>query len=214
MKAIISLSGGLDSTTLLAAYENQVQHCVFFYYGSKQNERELQAVNYITRHYYKPLTIIDARGLFKSFKSALLSHSSEEIEKGPYDQMEVSNAKVPFRNGIFASTLVGLAESLELDTIMLAVHAGDHRLYPDCTPSFFKAFGDCVNAYSNGLIDVYTPFIGMTKAQIAALAKSLNVPLEKTFSCYNSEELHCGECPTCIERKESIGINDPTKYKN
>lgn len=212
IKGIISLSGGLDSSTLLAQERENIQQCVFFDYGSKQNEREWRAASAVAEYYNKPIVKIDARGLFVSFKSALLAHSEEEIQKGPYSKIEVSNAKVPFRNGIFVATLVGLAESLDCNTIYLAAHAGDHLLYPDCRPLFFFNFDELVRLYSGGDISIQVPFINKTKEEIGQIALALDVPTGLTYSCYNGGEEHCGVCPTCIERREALGLLDEAAY--
>lgn len=206
MKAIISLSGGLDSTTMLAEYQDVIKQCVFFKYGSKQNEREFKAVNEIAAYYRKPLKVLDISGGFASFKSALLAHSDEEVELGAYKDKEVSNAVVPYRNGIFASFLVGLAESLNLDTVMLGVHAGDHRLYPDCAPTFIQNLNSAVRAYSNSNIEIFTPLLYYTKADIAAKAIALEAPISLTYSCYLGGDTECGKCPTCIEKQEALGL--------
>lgn len=211
--SIISLSGGLDSATLLAKYKDNIGLCVFINYGSKQNTRERESSARLAAQYGKQWIEIDARSIFRSFKSALLSHSSEKIAEGDYSQFEESNAKVPFRNAIFASVLVGLAESLDYDNVLLAPHSGDHRLYADCTPLFFSHFSGAVNAYSDGNILVSTPFINMSKDEIAKEAYKLKLPIELTYSCYNGRRLHCGKCPTCLERKKALGENDPTEYE-
>lgn len=212
-KGIISLSGGLDSSTLLASEKDNIQQCVFFDYGSKQNDREWYAARAIADYYEKPIMKIDAKGLFASFKSALLAHCDEEIQKGPYSKIEISNAKVPFRNGIFVATLVGLAESLNCNAVYLAAHAGDHLLYPDCRPLFFFKFDELVGLYSSGSISIQTPFINKTKKEIGQIALSLDVPTGLTYSCYNGGESHCGVCPTCIERQEALGLLDDASYK-
>jgi len=124
---------------------------------------------------------------------------------GRYDVKETCNAKVPFRNGIFASFLIGFAESKDLDTIFLGIHAGDHRIYPDCTPEFAAAFSNLVYAYNKGIL-VETPFLNYDKKAIANIALSKGVPVDLTYSCYIGEDKPCGKCPTCIERIEALGL--------
>lgn len=206
MKAILSLSGGLDSSTLLSHCENEVRLCVFANYGSKQNDREYVAARAIADYYGKRLIKLDLSKSFANFKSALLAHSKEEIEDGAYGNKEVSNAFVPFRNGIFASYMVGLAETYEMDTILMGVHSGDHRLYPDCRPGFISKFDSLVKEYSGGRIQVLAPFLNYTKSQIADIAVVNRVPIQFTYSCYKGGMYHCGTCPTCIERAEALGL--------
>lgn len=206
MKAILSLSGGLDSSTLLSHYENEVQLCVFINYGSKQNDRERIAAQAVADYYGKRLLELDLSRSFVNFKSALLAFSREEIEDGAYGDKIVSNAFVPFRNGIFASYMVGLAETYKMDTILMGVHSGDHRLYPDCRPGFVSKFDALVKEYSEGSIQVLAPFLNYTKRQIADVAILNKVPVHLTYSCYKGGVFHCGKCPTCIERADALGL--------
>lgn len=204
-KGILSLSGGLDSSTLLAEHSDVIKECVFFYYGSKQNDRELLSAKALAKYFKKPLHVIKVDEVFKGFKSALLKHSSEEVELGSYDDKEVSNAKVPFRNGIFASILVGLGESLDCNLILLGVHGGDHRLYPDCTLEFIQNLHQTVKSYSKKMA-VCAPYSFIDKAEIAEKSLAFGVPLEMTYSCYLGGDKECGKCPTCIEKRNSLGI--------
>lgn len=210
--AIICLSGGLDSATALAKYAESIKVCAFIHYGSKQNDREERASRNLAHHYGKQWIRIDAGRIFKDFDSALLLNSSRELPVGRYDDIEVCSAKVPFRNGIFISMLVGLAESFGLEEVIVGVHSGDHRLYPDCTPKFISAFNEAIGAYSGDEISVFAPFLAKSKKEIADIARDCGLPFDLTYSCYNGGELHCGECPTCIERREAIGEDDPTIY--
>lgn len=206
MKGILSLSGGLDSSTILSCYEDEIHLCVFANYGSKQNDRERIAARAIADHYGKDLIELDLAASFANFKSALLAHSKEEIEDGAYADKEVSNAFVPFRNGIFASYMVGLAESFGLDTIFMGMHGGDHRLYPDCRPGFVDKFNALVKEYSEGKMQVFAPFLHYTKRQIADIAAVKRLPMHLTYSCYKGNVAHCGTCPTCIERRDALGL--------
>lgn len=212
--AIICLSGGLDSAAALAKYAESVKVCTFIHYGSRQNDREERASRELARHYGKQWVRIDAQNVFRDFDSALLANSSRELPVGRYDNIEVCSAKVPFRNGIFISMLVGLAESFGLEDVIVGVHSGDHRLYPDCTPKFISAFNEAIAAYSGDEpgIAIFAPFLNKTKKEIADIAKECGLPIEKTYSCYNGDDEHCGVCPTCIERQEAIGEDDPTIY--
>lgn len=215
-KGLLCLSGGLDSATILAAHKDSIHTCVFINYGSKQNGRERKASQGVAGYYGKVWCELDMIQAFKSFKSALLLNSKEDIQKGSYSNIEVSNAKVPFRNGIFISMLAGLAESLGLNKIYIGVHSGDHRLYPDCTPEFIESMNRAIGVYSahneSGVIEVVAPFVNISKAEIAQIAGLERLPVNLTYSCYNGGDLHCGECPTCIERREALGLFDTTEY--
>lgn len=204
-RGILSLSGGLDSSTLLAEHQNVIEKCVFFYYGSKQNDRELLSAKAIAKYFKKPLHVIKVDEVFKSFKSALLKHSKEEVELGSYDDKEVSNAAVPFRNGIFASMLVGLGESWGCNLILLGVHGGDHRLYPDCTPDFINSLHKAVNTYNKNML-VRAPYSYIDKSEIAEKSLCYDVPISMTYSCYLGGDTECGKCPTCIEKRDALGV--------
>jgi 7-cyano-7-deazaguanine synthase len=104
--------------------------------------------------------------------------------------------------------------------VACAIHAGDHYAYPDCRPGFIETFDQmqkkAVDGFGDPSLCLYAPFVEKTKAQIVELGASLSVPYEETWSCYLGENLHCGLCGTCIERKEAFSlarVSDPTKYR-
>ena len=122
---------------------------------------------------------------------------------------------VPFRNGIMLSIAGGLAESKEAEGIVIAAHSGDHAIYPDCRESFMKAMGDAIKLGTYAEVQLLRPFINETKAGIARQGHDLNVDFSQTWSCYKGLEVHCGQCGTCVERREAFelaGIPDPTEY--
>jgi 7-cyano-7-deazaguanine synthase len=123
---------------------------------------------------------------------------------------------VPFRNGIMLAIAAGLAESLEAQSVMLGNHAGDHAIYPDCRAGFVQAMSRAMELGTYARIQLVTPFLTLTKAQIAERGKVLTVPYELTWSCYKGGEKHCGKCGTCVERIEAFeksGGSDPTSYE-
>lgn len=202
MKAVLSLSGGLDSTSALYLYKNNIKKAVFFSYGSRQNKEELKRVFYNTQKLNIPLQVINVEPIFKNIKSALLS--DVEIPKDDYNKDNMSKLIVPFRNGIFLSILASIAESDSLDTIMLASHTGDHYLYPDCRPEFNQAMRDAVKYGTTNNVSFFYPFENYTKRDIVETAVTNNIDFKNTYSCYTGNQIHCGECPTCKERKEAM----------
>jgi 7-cyano-7-deazaguanine synthase len=116
---------------------------------------------------------------------------------------------VPMRNLTFLAIASGIADELGIENIGIAVHAIDAP-YPDCRPEFISAAEAAINAGSSFVvktkkrIHVYAPFLGFSKKDIAKLGKSLGVPFEKTYSCYEGTEPPCGECATCIQRKQAL----------
>ena len=122
---------------------------------------------------------------------------------------------VPFRNGIMLAIAAGYAESEGADGIVIAAHAGDHAIYPDCRENFMVAMSDAIRAGTYAQVELIRPFIKMTKAQIVRRGAELGVDYSQTWSCYVGGEIHCGKCGTCVERREAFleaGIPDPTVY--
>src|SRR5262249_3491019 len=136
---------------------------------------------------------------------------------GHYEAENMKATVVPFRNGVMLSIAAGLAESNGAGAIVIAAHAGDHAIYPDCREQFMGAMADAIKFGTYGQSEVLRPFISITKAQMAKRGHELGVDYSKTWSCYVGGEIHCGECGTCHERREAFdlsGILDPTPYLN
>ena len=212
MNAILIYSGGLDSTTLLQEYRDSISLAVTFDYGSKHNAREIAfAVENCKRlgirHMVIPLDFIG-----KYFRSDLLL-SGGEIPTGEYAEDNMRSTVVPFRNGIMLAVAAGLAESYDLDTVLLANHSGDHSIYPDCRPEFIDAFDKAATAGTYNGVRIVSPYCNLTKRDIALRGRSLGMDYSLTYSCYKGGEKHCGVCGTCRERKEALAGFDPTEYE-
>ena len=215
-KVIVLLSGGMDSVTALyhARLSHDIVCAVSFHYGAKHNDREIpfaarHAAALAVPHWEIRLGFIE-----QFFKSDLL-RSGGEIPKGHYEEQTMKKTVVPFRNGIMLSIAAGLAESLEADGLVIAAHAGDHAIYPDCREDFMKSMGDAIRLGTYAKVEIVRPFIAMTKADIVRRGHELSVDFAQTWSCYVGGETHCGECGTCVERREAFtlaGIPDPTCY--
>ena len=206
----------MDSVTALyeAKRNYDVVATLSFDYGSKHNARELPFAAHHSnllgvRHHVVRLDFMN-----ELFKSDLLK-SGGEIPKGHYEAENMKKTVVPFRNGIMLSIAGGFAESVEATGVAIAAHAGDHAVYPDCREDFMKAMGDAIRLGTYVGVEILRPFISMTKAEIASRGRELGVDFVHTWSCYVGGEIHCGECGTCIERREAFqlaGISDPTFY--
>ena len=212
MKAVLIYSGGLDSTTLLYEYRDRIALAVTFDYGSKHNAREIAcAVEHCKelgiKHLVIPLSFIG-----QYFRSSLLL-SGGAIPEGSYDDDNMRSTVVPFRNGIMLAIATGLAESYELDAVLLANHSGDHAIYPDCRPGFIEAFDAAAEAGTYNGVRIVSPYCHLTKRDIALRGRDLGVDYALTYSCYNGGEKHCGRCGTCQERKEALAGFDPTDYE-
>lgn len=211
MKAVLIYSGGLDSTTLLYEFRSEIALAVSFDYGSKHNAREIACARENCRALGIRHMVIPLEFIGKYFKSDLLL-SGGEIPEGSYDSENMQSTVVPFRNGIMLAVAAGLAESMELDSIMIANHSGDHAIYPDCRPQFIDAFSRATREGTYNGVKVVSPYCRLTKREIALRGKELGVDFSKTYSCYKGGEKHCGKCGTCTERKEALEGFDTTQY--
>lgn len=211
MKAVLVYSGGLDSTTLLYEYKDSIALAVSFDYGSKHNKRELEFAAINCRRLGIRHLVIPLEFMGKYFRSDLLIGGGD-IPEGSYADSNMKSTVVPFRNGIMLSIAAGLAESYELDAIMLANHSGDHAIYPDCRPEFIEGMAAAVEAGTYNGVKVVSPYCNMTKRDIALRGRELGVDFSLTYSCYKGGEKHCGKCGTCVERREALEGFDPTEY--
>ena len=213
--SIIVLSGGMDSTTLLYEYQSRIALAVSFDYGSNHNQREVAfAALHCERLGIKHL-IIPLDFIHQYFHSSLLS-GAEAVPEGNYDDENMRSTVVPFRNGIMLAVAAGLAEDNGLQQIMMANHAGDHAIYPDCRPAFVQAMDEAVHAGTYNGVRLFTPYTNLTKGEIARRGKDLGIDYSETWSCYKGGEHHCGKCGTCTERKEALqeaGVEDNTIYE-
>lgn len=186
MNALLLYSGGLDSTTLLFQYKESVRECVFIDYGSKHNKKEYESVLTILGKYLPKMALKVFHVNFSEFGivSALLSYDSREILKGDYSEETLKSSIVPFRNGIFMSLLASYADSNMYDSVYIATHAGDHVIYPDCRPTFNRKMAEAIKLGTQNSIDMLFPYENKSKKDIADIAYTLNVPIDKTWSCY------------------------------
>ena len=209
------LSGGMDSVTMLYEYEPEIALAVNFSYGSNHNERELECARYHCRRLGIELLEIDLSFIGSCFHSALLE-GPDAIPEGDYDFDNMKSTVVPFRNGIMLAAAAGLAESNGLGCVMIANHAGDHALYPDCRKSFIDAMAGAIAAGTYEGIKLKAPYTLLSKTDIACRGKRLGIDYSTTYSCYRGLEKHCGRCGTCKERRQALaeaGIVNTTEYE-
>lgn len=216
MKVVVLLSGGMDSTAAL--YEARARHTVAgalsFDYGSKHNAREIPLAKWHCEKLGIPHRAVELDFLPDLFSSALLKGGAA-IPDGHYAEATMKQTVVPFRNGIMLAIAAGHAESIEAQGLVIAAHAGDHAIYPDCREDFMRAMGDALRLGTYAGIELLRPFINLTKAQIAVRGHELGVDFAQTWSCYKGGALHCGTCGTCVERREAFllaRLPDPTTY--
>ncbi len=217
-KAIILLSGGLDSTVALywARQHHEVVGAVSFNYGSKHNDKEITLAAWHCAQADIPHDTIALPFVNELFNSDLLK-SGGDVPEGHYADENMKRTVVPFRNGIMLAVACGIAESREAGALVIAAHSGDHAIYPDCREPFMQAIGTAMREGTYAQVELLRPFIAMDKTAIVRLGQDLGVDLGKTWSCYKGHDLQCGACGTCVERREAFilaGVEDPTVYQN
>lgn len=215
--AVVALSGGLDSATVLALALSQKEKCcgVGFTYGSKHNRYENNAAEELASYYNIPFQLINIEGVIIS-ESALLQNNNKDIPEGHYQSENMKQTIVPGRNLIFISILASYAEAIDANDIWLGIHAGDHFIYPDCRPEFFYAANNVVVESTEGKISLHAPFLDESKVYIIERGLELGVPYNLTRTCYKNQPLACGKCGSCVERLEAfaaIDKTDPINYE-
>lgn len=218
MKVLVLLSGGVDSSTALhwAHREHQVVSALSFRYGNNHAEQELACARRQAALLNIPYREADISSIAPHLSSALLS-GAQAIPSGDYDEDNMRQTVVPFRNGIFLAIAAGIAESAGAEGIVIAAHAGDHALYPDCREEFMQAMGEAIMQGTYARLKILRPFISLSKGEIVTLGAELGVDFTQTYSCYCGGTAHCGLCGTCRERREAFraaGVPDPTPYEH
>jgi len=215
-KVVVLLSGGMDSVTVFydAMQRYDVVAALSFDYGAKHNHKEIPFAAWHCEQQGIHHQIITLSFINEIFSSDLLK-SGGDIPEGHYEEENMKQTVVPFRNGIMLSIAAGFAESRQAHGLVIAAHAGDHAIYPDCRETFMSAMAAAISNGTYERIDLLRPFIHVTKDAIAKRGTELGIDFSRTWSCYKGEEIHCGRCGTCIERREAFilaGIDDPTEY--
>jgi len=220
MKAIAVISGGLDSTTLgyLMRDQGYKLEALSFNYGQR-HRKELAFAETVARDLGAPWTLInlEAAGIGRMLRGSALTDASFEVPEGHYAAENMRVTIVPNRNAIMLAIACAAAGSSGAEAVALAVHAGDHPIYPDCRPDFIHSFEAMERIAMEGTaqISILAPFSSHSKADIVQLGDKLGVPFANTWSCYKGGEIHCGACGTCYERREAFqlaGVKDPTEY--
>lgn len=205
----------MDSVTLLYDFKDRIALGISFDYGSNHNAKEIPFARWHCEQLGVEHITIDLAFMPQYFKSSLLE-GADAIPEGHYADENMKSTVVPFRNGIMLSIAAGIAESRGLKYVMMANHGGDHTIYPDCRAEFVEAMSEATKAGTFPGIEILAPYTNITKADIARKGKELGIDYSKTWSCYKGEDVHCGKCGTCVERKEALrdaGIEDTTIYE-
>ncbi len=221
MKAVILLSGGLDSATALAIAKDQGYKCyaLSFNYGQRHSA-ELNAAAKVT----KAFNVTEHKTIdldLTQIGGSALTDSTIDVPESPSEGIPITY--VPARNTIFLSYALAWAEVLKINNIFIGVNAVDYSGYPDCRPEYIQAFERMANlATKSGVegtqLTIHTPLINLSKSEIIQQGNKLKVDYAITISCYqvDADGKACGVCDSCRFRKEGFenaGIHDPTHYK-
>jgi 7-cyano-7-deazaguanine synthase len=224
-QAVVLLSGGLDSSTLLYKMkaDGHVVTALSVDYGQR-HVRELASAEAIAHAADVPLVFIElGEALYPIFSQSKSSQvggqDRSDVPEGHYAAENMKITIVPNRNMMLISIAGALAESIRKEdekvVVAYAAHAGDHSVYFDCRPEFISAAARALSLATNNHVTLSDPFADITKADIVKRAEALQVPIGLTWSCYKGEALQCGRCSTCVERREACaiaGVTDPTVY--
>lgn len=213
-RAVLILSGGLDSSTLLWKLRDEGVDvdAVSFDYGQR-HRRELDAAASVAAIAGVRHDIVDLRALgalLAAGGSSLVS--ATPVPDGHYADESMKATVVPNRNMIMLAAAAGIAIARKADVVAYGAHAGDHTIYPDCRAVFASAVDVAVRLADWHEVGLARPFVSMSKRDIGLLARDLGVPIEATWSCYKGGDRHCGTCGTCVERREALDGFDPTAY--
>ena len=229
-KALVLSSGGLDSSVCVGLavdmFGSENVSTVSVFYGQK-HDKELKCAEEIANHYGVGHYVLNLSEIFKFSNCSLLKSSDKDVPDGEYaDQIDTAengmvSTYVPFRNGLMLSAVASLAGSIYPDDnvdIFIGAHADDSAgsAYADCSEEFTQAMRLAISIGTYKQVTVVAPFVNMTKAEVVAIGHSLNVPFEKTWSCYKGGDKACGTCGTCLDRLKAFRLNnleDPIEYE-
>ncbi len=221
-KAVIILSGGIDSSTLLydTASKGYEVSALTFIYGQK-HEREIGSARAICNELSVSHRVVDLSALRPILSGSALTDPDVEIPDVPETSEHYDTLKstiVPNRNAIFLSIAVGYAVSTGAGSVLFGAHHSDRGVYPDCRAEFVEAFQAAERlATDMPELRVEAPYAALDKADIVRLGAGLGVPFGLAWSCYKGGDIHCGVCSSCRERKRAFagaGVTDPTEYRS
>jgi 7-cyano-7-deazaguanine synthase len=230
MTSLVMLSGGLDSTVTATIAKDDLGkgedlYAISFSYGQRHARKELEQASLVSEtlgikeHHF--VRIPFSENFFKGNTSLVVG------DKGQYDvpsptrietKSGIPNTWVPQRNMLFLTYAFGFADTIEADKVYTGFNAVDYSGYPDCRPEFVKAANQALNlarkrfVEEDHIIDIITPIIHMSKADIIRMGNDVKAPLHLTYSCYYGEDLPCRECDSCRIRETAfgeVGIKDP-----
>tara|TARA_B110000259_G_C13932234_1_gene369387 strand:+ start:243 stop:926 length:684 start_codon:yes stop_codon:yes gene_type:complete len=221
-KAVVVLSGGMDSVTTLALANNQEYDCysLTFNYGQKSISEVDAAIYYSKKYKCIEHKIFNIN--FSEFSSSALTNNNIAINTNKSSQENIPNTYVPMRNIIFLSIACSWAESIDVNNIFIGANAIDYSGYPDCRENFLESYEKMINLGSKtgadgGKFNIFRPLINMKKIDIIKLGHTFDLDYSRTVSCYQATKdgKACGVCESCLFRKRAFidnGLSDETIY--
>ena len=218
-RAVVLMSGGMDScvTAAIAAESCEIA-ALHLNYGQRTERRELRAFTEIADHYRAADRLVVTMSHLAQIGGSSLTDASIPVSQADLSRTGIPSSYVPFRNANFLSVAVSWAEVIGARWIYVGAVEEDSSGYPDCRRSFYEAFNAVIRqgTKDDSHIEIITPLIAMTKAEIVKKGVALGAPLANSWSCYKEEELACGECDSCALRLRGFrlaGIEDPLPYR-
>jgi 7-cyano-7-deazaguanine synthase len=217
-KAVILVSGGMDSAVVCGFAEKKYDLAfLHINYGQRTEKRELTSFQSLADFYkVKERLTVDLHH-FKTIGGSSLTDSKIEVPKGLSEE-EIPSTYVPFRNAQLLSVAISWAEVIGASAVFSGATEEDAAGYPDCRKEFYDVFNSLVDVGTKDetKIEVLTPLIFMKKGAIVKLGNELGVPFERTWSCYQNNEVACGRCDSCLRRLRAFseaGVKDPIPYE-
>ncbi len=220
LKAVVLVSGGMDSCVTAAIAVGEAEELAFLHvsYGQRTEARERRAFEAIAEHYGVTERLNVSIEYLAKIGGSSLTDEKIEVAEADLASIAMPTSYVPFRNANMLAIATSWAEVIGATAIYIGAVAEDSSGYPDCRPEFFEVFQRTIDAGTKPetRIELRTPIIHMSKAEIVAKGVELGAPLEMTWSCYRAKELACGTCDSCALRLrgfERAGVADPIRYR-
>jgi 7-cyano-7-deazaguanine synthase len=219
--AICLASGGMDSCVTAAVAKSETEEIALLHvsYGQRTERRERQAFEDIADFYGAAKRLAVSIEYLAKIGGSSLTDESLEVTEANLESTEIPTSYVPFRNANMLSIATSWAEVIGATRIYIGAVAEDSSGYPDCRAEFYEAFQKAIDAGTKPetRIEIRTPIIHLSKAEIVKKGLELNAPLHLSWSCYRNEDLACGTCDSCALRLRGFaraGIKDPIGYKD
>ncbi len=217
--AVCLVSGGMDSCVSAAIAKREVDELAFLHvsYGQRTEARELRAFEDLANYYQVTKRLVVSLESLAKIGGSSLTEVSRPVEPANLDSKHIPTSYVPFRNAHLLAVATSWAEVIRASSIYIGAVAEDSSGYPDCRPEFYEAFQRAIEVGTKPetQIEIRTPVIAISKAEIISQGQRLGAPLELTWSCYRATDKACGECDSCALRLRAfrlVGVPDPIPY--